>query len=108
MVTLELNVGRGALLTLTGVEMMGQSPAVQTPLSTVLMTPHSAATQHSGPMYPVIYITLMVRYLFMVNDALPTNNTATTHGTPRTRKTLNPGKLNIFQHVKITLIKYST
>ena len=87
MVTLELHVGRSALLTMAGVEMMGQAPVVQTPLSTVLMMPHCAVTQHSGPMYPVIYITLMVRYLFMVNDALPTNNTATTHGTPRTQKT---------------------
>ena len=81
-------------------------PAAQTQLSSLLMMPHSAATQHSGPMYPVIYIGVMVRYWLMVNDVLPTNNTATTPGTPRTIKTLNTKKLHIYQLVKIILTKY--
>ena len=50
----------------------------------------------------------MVRYGLMVNDVLPTNNTATTLGTLRTLKTLNTRKLNFYQLVKITLIEYST
>ena len=89
-----------------GVEMMGHSPALQTQLSSHHRMPHSAVTQHSGPMYPVMYITVMVRYGLMVNDVLPTNNTATTPGTLRTLKTLNTRKLHIYQLVKITLIEY--
>ena len=44
----------------------------------------------------------------MVNDALPTNNTATTPGTPRTPRILNRIALYFYQLVKITLIEYST
>ena len=42
----------------------------------------------------------------MVNDVLPTNNTATTPGTLRTLHTLNTRKLHFNQLVKITLIEY--
>ena len=74
-------MGRSVSGTQSGVEMIGQAPAVQKQLSSHHRMPHSAVTQHSGPMYPVLYIGVMVRYLLMVNDVLPTNNTATTPGT---------------------------
>ena len=79
---------------MAGVKMVCQTPAVQTQLSSQQMMPHSAGTQHSGPMYPVIYITVMVTYWLMVNDVLPTNNTATTPGTLRTLQTLITTKLH--------------
>ena len=66
----------------TGTGVNTHTPALQTQLSSQQLMPHSAGTQHSGPMYPVISITLMVRYLLMVNDVLAINNTATTPGTP--------------------------
>ena len=84
----------------------GQSPALQTQLRSQQLMPHSAVTQHSGPMYPVITIPVTVSYLLMVNDVLPTNNTATTPGTPRTLQTLNCLKLYSYQLAKISLIEY--
>ena len=106
MVSLELCVGSCVWRPRIGAGMSTQAPAVQTQLSSQQLMPHSAVTQHSGPMYPVMYIGVMVRYWLMVNDALPTNNTATTPGTPRTPKTLDIRKLNIYQLVKITRIEY--
>ena len=81
MVTLELCVGRGVMRLGCGAMMMSHGSAVQRQLSSQEMMPHSAVTQHSGPMYPVITIPVTVSYLLMVNDVLPTNNTATTPGT---------------------------
>ena len=60
MVSLELCAGRSVSRMLSGVE-ASHTPAVQTQLSSQQRMPHSAVTQHSGPMYPVIYITMMVR-----------------------------------------------
>ena len=93
---------------MTFVEMIGIGPALQTQLSLQHGMPHSAVTQHSGPMYPVLHITvILVIYWLMVNDVLPTSNTATTPGTLRTLKTLNTKKaLNIRQLAKINLIEY--
>ena len=89
-----------------GAGMMIQSPAVQTQLRLQWMMPHSAVTQRSGPMFPVMYITVM-RYTSMVNDVLPTNNTATTPGTLRTKKNLNQGETrDFYQLVQITPIEY--
>ena len=70
------------------------------------MMPHSAVTQHSGPMYPVIGITMMVRNSSLVNDVLPINNTATTPGTLRVLKTLNTGNMIFYRIVQITPIEY--
>ena len=60
MVALELCVGRSVSGTMAGVEMIGQTPALQTQLSSQQRMPHSAVTQHSGPMYLVINIGVMV------------------------------------------------
>ena len=106
MVSLELGVGRSVGGAVAGVEMSGQTPAIETPLTSQCEIPHSAGTQHSGPLQTVIYITVMVRYWFMVSDVLPTSNTATTPGTLRTLQTLITRKLYIYQLVKITLIEY--
>ena len=103
MASLELCVGRSVYGTLSGVEMICHPLALQTQLSSQHEMPHSAATQHSGPMYPVMYITLKMRYLLMVSDALATNNTVTIPGTLRTRQTLNTGKLLIYQVVRTSL-----
>ena len=103
---LELYVGRSVYGTVAGVEMVCHTPALQTQLSSQHRMPHSAVTQHSGPMYPAISITIMVRYLLMVNDVLPTSSTATTPGTLRTMKTLNSTKLHFYQLVKIIRIEY--
>ena len=89
-----------------GAGMILQAPAVQTQLSSQQLMPHSAVTQHSGPMYPVMYITLVVMLLLMVNDVLVTNKTASTLGTLRTIETLNSRKLYIYQFVKIIQIEY--
>ena len=90
-----------------GVEMTCQPFAVQEQLSSQHERPLSAGTQHSGPLWTAMYIILTGRWLFMVNDVLPTSNTATTPGTLRTLKTLNTKKaLNIRQLAKINLIEY--
>ena len=91
---------------MAGAGMSGQPPALRTQLSSQDWMSNSAATQHSGQMFPALYFIMMVRYLLMVNDVLPTNNTATTPGTPRTLKTLKTEKLIIHQLVKINLTKY--
>ena len=97
-------MGRSVNLTISGVNGMmingmmtngmmtigiRQCPALQTLLITLVMTPHCAVIQHSGPVYPVLYIGLgiVLKCRLMVKDALPTNNTATTPGTPRTPRT---------------------
>ena len=105
-VSLELCVGRSVGWPGRGASMISHAPALQTQLSSQEMMPHSAVTQHSGPMYPEMNIIGMVRYWLMVNDVLPTNNTATTPGTLRTLMTLNTRKLHIYQLVKISLIEY--
>ena len=61
MASLELCVGRSVGRSGCGAGMMSQSSAVQTQLRSQQLMPHSAVTQHSGPMYPVINITMMVR-----------------------------------------------
>ena len=100
-------MGRSVGRPVTGAGMMIQPPAVQTQLSSQQLMPHSAVTKHSGPMYPVMDISMMVRYSTMVNDVLPTNNTATTPGTLRTEKNLNQGETrDFYQLVQITPIEY--
>ena len=55
MVSPELCVGIGVHGMAPGVEMMDQPPALLvTQLSSQQRMPHSAVTQHSGPMYPVL------------------------------------------------------
>ena len=91
--------------TVSGVEMICHAPAEQTQLSSQQLSPLSAVTQYSGPLETAIY-TVIVRYRLMVNDVLPTCNTATTPGTLRTLQTLNTRNLYIYQLVKTTLIEY--
>ena len=98
-------MGRSVQGTLSGAEMGGQPPALQTQLSSQQEMPHSAGTQHSGPLWTVLRIS-MVRCWFMVGDVLQTTNTATTPGTLRTPQALNTYKLYSSQLVKITLIEY--
>ena len=108
MVTLVLSVGRSVSLIISGVQMIRESPAVQKLLSSLLMMPHCVVTQHSGPMYPVLYITVVVLWVLMVNDALPTNNTVTIPGTLGTIEPLKNTKVPSYQVVRTSLTEYSS